>query len=216
MSWAYNESFLHGQLSPNKACQAQTSSPSFFCLLGFWSDCVMSFHRGSLDCYRFGFEETETFYFHLLFFFSHHLELMATHSSVLAWRIPGTGEPDGLPSMGSYRVGHDWSDFAVAELLLGFPYGSAGKESTCSVGDLGLIPGLERSPGKGTATHSSIPAWRIPWTTVGSKRVGCNWATSLSLHRACLPSGSNISSAIPCVWDSRCLERMIQVSNEFL
>ena len=32
---------------------------------------------------------------------------MATHSSVLAWRIPGTGEPDGLPSMGSYRVGHD-------------------------------------------------------------------------------------------------------------
>ena len=32
---------------------------------------------------------------------------MATHSSVLAWRIPGTGEPGGLPSMGSYRVGHD-------------------------------------------------------------------------------------------------------------
>ena len=32
---------------------------------------------------------------------------MATHSSVLAWRIPGMGEPDGLPSMGSHRVGHD-------------------------------------------------------------------------------------------------------------
>ena len=32
---------------------------------------------------------------------------MATHSSVLAWRIPGTGEPGGLPSMGSHRVGHD-------------------------------------------------------------------------------------------------------------
>ena len=32
---------------------------------------------------------------------------MATHSSVLAWRIPGTGEPDGLPSTGSHRVGHD-------------------------------------------------------------------------------------------------------------
>ena len=32
---------------------------------------------------------------------------MATHSSVLAWRIPGTGEPHGLPSMGSHRVGHD-------------------------------------------------------------------------------------------------------------
>ena len=31
----------------------------------------------------------------------------ATHSSILAWRIPGTGEPSGLPSMGSHRVGHD-------------------------------------------------------------------------------------------------------------
>ena len=39
---------------------------------------------------------------------------MATHSSVLAWRIPGMGEPGGLPSMGSHRVGHDWSDLAVA------------------------------------------------------------------------------------------------------
>ena len=39
---------------------------------------------------------------------------MTTHSSVLAWRIPGTGEPGGLPSMGSHRVGHDWSDLAAA------------------------------------------------------------------------------------------------------
>ena len=39
---------------------------------------------------------------------------MATHSSVLAWRIPGTGEPDGLQSMGSHRVGHDQSDLAAA------------------------------------------------------------------------------------------------------
>ena len=39
---------------------------------------------------------------------------MATHSSVLAWRIPGTGKPGGLPSMGSHRVGHDWSDLAAA------------------------------------------------------------------------------------------------------
>ena len=37
---------------------------------------------------------------------------MATHSSVLAWRIPGMGEPGGLPSMGSHRVGHDGSDLA--------------------------------------------------------------------------------------------------------
>ena len=39
---------------------------------------------------------------------------MATHSSILAWRSPGTGEPGGPPSMGSHRVGHDWSDLAAA------------------------------------------------------------------------------------------------------
>ena len=43
---------------------------------------------------------------------------MATHSSVLAWRIPGTGEPGGLLSLGSHRVGHDWSDLAAAASLL--------------------------------------------------------------------------------------------------
>ena len=41
---------------------------------------------------------------------------MATHSSVPAWRIPRTGEPGGLPSMGSHRVGHDWSDLAAATI----------------------------------------------------------------------------------------------------
>ena len=51
-----------------------------------------------------------TFTFHV-----HALEKeMATHSSVIAWRIPGTGEPGGLPSMGSHRVRHDRSDLAVA------------------------------------------------------------------------------------------------------
>ena len=39
---------------------------------------------------------------------------MATHSSVLAWRIPGTAEPGGLLSMGSHRARHDWSDLAAA------------------------------------------------------------------------------------------------------
>ena len=47
---------------------------------------------------------------------------------------------------------------------LGFPGGSAGKESARNVEDLGSIPGLERSLEKGKATHSSILAWRIPWT----------------------------------------------------
>ena len=50
---------------------------------------------------------------------------MATHPSVLAWRIPGTGEPGGLPSLGSHRVGHDWSDLAAAAaLILLFQFGS--------------------------------------------------------------------------------------------
>ena len=54
---------------------------------------------------------TFTFHFHAL------EKEMATHSSVLAWRIPGTGEPSGLLSMGLHRVGHDWSDLAAAAEL---------------------------------------------------------------------------------------------------
>ena len=46
---------------------------------------------------------------------------MATHSSVLTWRIPGTAEPGGLLSMGLHRVGHDWSDLAVASIHWSFP-----------------------------------------------------------------------------------------------
>ena len=51
---------------------------------------------------------TFTFHFHAL------EKEMATHSSVLAWRIPGTGEPCGLPYMGLHRVGQDWSNLAAA------------------------------------------------------------------------------------------------------
>ena len=89
---------------------------------------------------------------------------MVTHSSVLAWRIPGTGGPGRLPSMGSHRVGHDWSDLALALALA-------------------LVCILE----KDMATHSSALAWRIPWTegpgglrSMGSRGVGHDWATSLS------------------------------------
>ena len=73
---------------------------------------------------------------------------LATHSSVLAWRIPGMGEPGGLPSMGSHRVGHDWRDLAVAatmfECLL-WRYGSAldccrGRDSGCRRPGYGISP----------------------------------------------------------------------------
>ena len=78
---------------------------------------------------------------------------MATHSSILAWRIPWTEEPGGLLSMGSHRVGHNWSDSACLHALE-----------------------------KEMATHSSVLAWRIPWTeesgglpSVGSHRVRHDW-----------------------------------------
>ena len=80
---------------------------------------------------------TFTFHFHAL------EKEMATHSSVLAWRIPGTGEPGGLSSMRSHRVGHDWSDLAAAaapsEIVSLFfqPSGRLNNESQrCSCSDL--------------------------------------------------------------------------------
>ena len=73
---------------------------------------------------------------------------MATHSSILAWRLPWTEEPGRLYSMGSQSIGHD----------------SDGKESACNVGDPGSIPGLGRLLEEGMATHSSILAWRLPCT----------------------------------------------------
>ena len=58
---------------------------------------------------------------------------------------------------------------------MGFPGGSAGKESACNAGDLGSIPVLGGSPGEGKGyPYSSILAWKIPWTvqSMGSQRVG--------------------------------------------
>ena len=54
--------------------------------------------------------------------------------------------------------------FTFTYCFLGFPGGSAGKESSCDVGDLGSIPGLGRSPGEGNGYNSRILASRIPWT----------------------------------------------------
>ena len=88
---------------------------------------------------------TFTFYFPAL------EKEMGTHSSVLAWRIPGTGEPGGLPSMGSHRVGHDWSDLAAvaARFIWASLVAPTGKESACNAGDLGSMPGWGISLGEG-------------------------------------------------------------------
>ena len=71
---------------------------------GAWKAAVHGVSEGRTRLSNFTF----TFHFDAL------EKEMATHSSVLAWRIPGTGEPGGLPSMESHRVGHDWSDLPVA------------------------------------------------------------------------------------------------------
>ena len=71
---------------------------------GAWEAAVHGFAKSRTWLRDFTF----TFHFHAL------EKEMATHSSVLAWRIPGTGEPGGLPSMRLHRVGHDWSDLAAA------------------------------------------------------------------------------------------------------
>ena len=70
---------------------------------GAWWAAVHGFTKSRIRLSDFTF----TFYFHAL------EKEMETHSSVLAWRVPGTGEPGGLPSMGSHRVGHDWSNLAA-------------------------------------------------------------------------------------------------------
>ena len=80
---------------------------------------------------------------------------MATHSSILTWKIPWTEEPGGLQSIRLQRVGHDWvtslslSIKSEGESFLDFPGGSAGKESACNAGDLGSILGLGISPAEG-------------------------------------------------------------------
>ena len=93
---------------PN-ACQEGTGDPlQYSCLEnpmdgGAWWAAV----HGVAKSWTWLSDFTFTFHFHAL------EKEMATHSSVLAWRIPGTGEPGGLLSMGSHRVRHDWSDLAA-------------------------------------------------------------------------------------------------------
>ena len=89
----------------------------YFCLespmdWGAWWAAVHGVAKNRTQLSNFPF----TFHFHAV------EEEMATHSSVLAWRSPGTGETGGLPSMGSHRVGHDWSDLAAYDSNLTFAF----------------------------------------------------------------------------------------------
>ena len=102
---------------------------------GAWKAAVHGVAEGRTQLSDFTF----TFHFHAL------EKEMATHSSVLAWRIPGTEEPGGLPSMGLHRVGHDRRDLAACSLY-GLPWWVIGKELTCQCS---LICGSGRSPVEG-------------------------------------------------------------------
>ena len=78
--------------------------------------------RSLVGCSPWGRKEsdtTERLHFHFLLSCTAEGK-MATHSSVVAWRIPGTGDPGGLLSMVSHRVGHDWSNLAAAAVILVF------------------------------------------------------------------------------------------------
>ena len=108
---------------------------------------------------------------------------MATHSSILAWRIPRTEEPGGLLFMGSQRVGHDWmtkhTDFLklihmnwqILSNFHGLPWWLSGKESTCNAGDVGWIRELGRSPGEGNGRN---PGFLLGISHGQSSLMGCS------------------------------------------
>ena len=79
----------------------------------------------------------------------------ASHSSILAWRIPWTEEPGRPQSMESQRVGHDWTTNTSGSVVKNLP---------ANTGDSSSIPGLLRSLDKELTIHSSIPPWEITWT----------------------------------------------------
>ena len=91
---------------------------------------------------------------------------MATHSSILAQRIPWTGTWWATV----HRVAQNWTRLkrlgTTVLVLVGFPVGSYGKESSCNVGDLGLIPGLGRSPGEGNGYPLQCSGLGFRCTTV--------------------------------------------------
>ena len=115
--------------------------------------------RSLVGCSPWGREEsdtTERLHFHVL------EKEMATYSSVLAWRIPGTGEPGGLPSVGSHRVERNWSDLAAAA-----------KNNTTVI----LIKKKNSQPNPCLAT--SITQFSALWGTLKDKRQV--WGTACSL-----------------------------------
>ena len=111
---------------------------------------------------------------------------VATHSSVLAWRIPGTGEPGGLPSTGLHRVGHDWSDLAAAAALRASQVSLVVKNLFVNAGDVckrhrfdpwvGNIPWRRAEETPLVFLPGESHAQRNTGGYVGSQRVRQNWS----------------------------------------
>ena len=90
------------------------------------------------------------------------------------------GKESACPRFDSWVGKIRWRrDRLSTPVFMGFPGGSAGKESTWDAGDLGSIPGLGRSPGEGKGYALQYSAWRIPWTiqSMGLQKVRYSWAT---------------------------------------
>ena len=149
---------------------------------------------------------------------------MATHYSILAWRITWTGEPGGLQSMGSHRVGHNWASnnkgnaercdvagrtcpwfrlgFHALQCLYGLRWASLVVQLVKNIPanaedarNADSIPGWEDPLEKEMATHSSIHAWKIPWTEEpgGLLSMGLQSQTWLSTHAHTYMASGNFS-----------------------
>jgi len=137
---------------------------------------------------------------------------MATHFSVLAWRIPGMGEPGGLPSMGPHRVRHDWSNLEVAAAKSSWGASQVGlvvKNPPANPGDVrdvGSIPGAGRSGGG----HGNPPKYSCLENPNGQRRLAATVhgvaksqirlkRLSRHAHKVKLQKGISNIDVFPCI-----------------
>ena len=126
--WKQWQTLFWGGLQ-NHCCGESNGNPLQYCCLknpmdrGAWWAAVHGVPKSLTWLNDFTF----TFHFHAL------EKEMATHSSVLAWRIPGTAEPGGLQSMGSHTVGHDWNHLAAAAKSLLMVTAATNLKDACSL-----------------------------------------------------------------------------------
>ena len=136
---------------------------------GAWSAAVHGVAKSQTRLSDF----TLTFHFHAL------EKEMATHSSVLAWRIPGTGEPGGLPPMGSHRVGHDWSYLAAAAAV------HLIKVKVKSLSHVWLCDPVDCSP-PGSSVHGILQARILEWIVISFSKFISLYSSYLPLYSTSL------------------------------